>query len=200
MVREMKGTPQQPVPGHQSIQIPIKVNFDDADEDDADPTVGPKRDGRTGIRRARITKCTLKEAGYTEDCAGCAYMRAGMGERRGHNEACRKNVEEWCRQTEEGRAIMQREAERRERTRRGGNEEQHDIEMEGCQATRSKEKPGEEAQRKERAEGEETRRNDEGRGMEDEDEDKGRRREDDSLELPWGPELRIIRNTGSMQQ
>ena len=119
-----EGDPQQPVPGQQNnIQIPIRVNFDEPNTEEPDSTIAPREDGRTGVRRARITKEMLKDMGYTADCPGCDYKRAGMEETRGHTEECRKTITEAWRQTEDGRIRLQRETERKGKAKKGDEKE-----------------------------------------------------------------------------
>ena len=100
-IKELQGTPQQPDPGKPGLAIPIRINFDPVPHAEAAPVeVGEK--GRQ-IRRMKITASMLEKYGYTSDCEGCRYKRAGLGEARNHTEACRTRIEEEMCKDEEGR-------------------------------------------------------------------------------------------------
>ena len=107
-IQEMRGTPQQPVLGQA---------FDAPSPEEPTPTVEPRTDGRSGARRLRITPELLDDMGYTEGSKGCDFKRAGLGERRGHNETCRKRISEELQKTEDGRRRLKAEAERTEKVK-----------------------------------------------------------------------------------
>ena len=85
-IKGMKGTPKQPDPSRGGIEIPIRVRFDDPNDEDPIPSVQPKRG--PDLRRMRITDEILKKYGYTEGCDGCRFKRTGLGDHRAHTERC----------------------------------------------------------------------------------------------------------------
>ena len=91
-VRGLTGTVQQPNPNRPGPSIPIRVTFDDTPPA-VPPVVGPEPIQRQ-IRRMRITPTVLAKYGYTPECEGCRYKRAGFTESRNHSEACRTRLSE----------------------------------------------------------------------------------------------------------
>ena len=65
----MKGTPWQPIPGRDSVDIRCRVNIPQ-DERPITPAPTPK-DEEGGVKRANIFKDDLLKFGYTVGCQGC---------------------------------------------------------------------------------------------------------------------------------
>ena len=114
MLRNLKGTPQQPRPDQPGSAVPVSVRFD-VEEDAApqEPQPPPQRQ----IRRMRITETLLQQYGYTVGCEGCRFRRAGLGETRPHTEECRTRVEAALAANEAGRAALEAQRLRLERRR-----------------------------------------------------------------------------------
>ena len=91
-IKDMKGTPQQPDPRKPTDRAPIKITFDEPNEDEPSEMVPPRRG--VDIRRVRITDELLRQHGYTDDCPGCRHKRVGLQGSRGHNETCRTRMAE----------------------------------------------------------------------------------------------------------
>ena len=72
LVKEMRGTPQQPNPNKPGLNIPIRVTFDEPSAQEPIPTVPLYRE--KVARRMKITKEILENYGYTE-AATDAKMR-----------------------------------------------------------------------------------------------------------------------------
>ena len=110
LLRNMRGTPQQPDPTKPGLHIPIRITFDPPDGGVLDEAV-PLRKER-GVRRLRITKRMLDRYGFTQDCEGCRCQRAGLEEQRVHSEACRARIEAEMEGDEDGRRRKERQDER----------------------------------------------------------------------------------------
>ena len=109
LVKSMQGTPQQPDPGKPGLAIPIRVNFDPPAVAEPVP-VSPESKPRQ-IRRMKLTGRILEKYGYSENCEGCRYRQAGLGESRNHSE-CRRRIEEAMKEDEEGRQERNEQEER----------------------------------------------------------------------------------------
>jgi hypothetical protein len=110
MMDAIKGTPQQPDPTKQSVHIPTKVNFDEPDDEEveeAQPARNPM-----DVRRMRITMETLQKYGFSEDCEGCRFKRAGMNERRGHSDKCRERIYKEMQNDEDDKQKLKTEEDR----------------------------------------------------------------------------------------
>ena len=90
LIKSMQGTPQQPDPTKASRSIPIRIKFDAADNVEPDESAPARKEGDP--RRFRITQAILTKYGYTEDCEGCRFKRAGLTEARSHSETCRQRL------------------------------------------------------------------------------------------------------------
>ena len=110
LIREMKGTPQQPNPNRPGTAIPIKINFDEIPGHD-NIMIQPAR-AEEGPRSMFIKGWMLEKYGYTGDCKGCEYKRAGMEAQGPHTRACRTRVEAAVEQDARGRAAKSRAEER----------------------------------------------------------------------------------------
>ena len=104
----MRGTPSQPDPRRPGTAIPVRVTFDEKEGE------APERseDKEVHRRRFRVTAQMLIDYGYTEGCEGCRLRKAGMEERRGHTEECRRRIEKEMEKTEDGRRRKKNEQER----------------------------------------------------------------------------------------
>ena len=91
-IRNMKGTPQQPDPNKPSMNIPIRIQFDQAANAEPEPTVPPRKE--RAPRRMRLTEALFQKYGYTDGCEGCTFRRANLGDHRAHSERCRTRMEE----------------------------------------------------------------------------------------------------------
>ena len=98
LLQEMQGTPQQPDPSKQTDAIPIKIRFDPPGEEGI---VESKLPRKKTVRRMRLEQTMFEDYGYTEGCEGCRFQKAGMGERRGHNEECRRRMTERMKEDED---------------------------------------------------------------------------------------------------
>ena len=113
LLKNLKGTPQQPDPLKQGTHIPIRINFDPPASEEPVPVARDSEAGR--IRRMMITPALLEKYGYTDGCDACRNRRAGLKERRGHSEICRTRIEEAMQQDEEGQRRRERDKERIDR-------------------------------------------------------------------------------------
>ena len=120
----MKGTPEQPDPNRQGDRIPIRITFDEASRREVVPTT---QEAETEIRRFRITIPMLEKYGFTDDCEGCRFKRAGMSESRAHSERCRQRLIDMIRDDPEDKRVLERQA---DRIRRPDTTDE-DIGMEG---------------------------------------------------------------------
>ena len=110
LLKEIRGTPEQPNPHKPGSAIPIRINFDPPAE--RPPQVEEPLIRARQVRRMKITSCMLEQFGYTEGCDGCRYKQAGFEESRNHSEQCRTRIEDAMTATEEGRRAKQRQDER----------------------------------------------------------------------------------------
>ena len=84
------GTPWQPAPGKPEDVVPVRVRFQDEQEQPKPPEEGEKREPVR--RRARITKDDIKKFGYTIGCHGCRAISRGSPAEN-HSEECRARIE-----------------------------------------------------------------------------------------------------------
>ena len=91
LLQNLQGTPQRPDPNKPGIAIPIRVNFDAPAEDEPVPAQPEERHRQ--IRRMKLTGRILEKYGYSENCEGCRFKRAGLSESRNHTDECRKRIE-----------------------------------------------------------------------------------------------------------
>ena len=110
MIDAIKGTPQQPDPKKQSLHIPTKVNLDEPD-DEVVEVAKPARNPMD-VRRMRITMDILTKYGFSEDCEGCRFKRAGLNERRGHTDKCRERLYGEMQNDDEDKLRIQTEEDR----------------------------------------------------------------------------------------
>jgi len=90
-IANMKGTPQQPVPGKVGTYIPITVRIDR--EDDVEPLEVQAPRQEDAPRRMQLRKRHFEKHEYTEGCEGCRRRKSGMGQRP-HTRECRRRMEE----------------------------------------------------------------------------------------------------------
>jgi len=102
LIDEMQGTPQQPDPTKPGTRIPIRITFDEPQAVEVEESQPARNE--LGVRRFKIMKRLLVKYGYSEDCDGCRYQRAGIAgvDHRGHSEACRQRIYDAIAQTEKG--------------------------------------------------------------------------------------------------
>ena len=100
----MQGTPEHPVPGMPGRRIPIAIHVDrhEAQEQADEPPRVTEWPRRMQLRRRHFVK-----HGYSESCAGCRAMQAGISQRI-HNEACRRRMQEEMEKDEEGRRWIEK--------------------------------------------------------------------------------------------
>ena len=91
------------------MSIPTRITFDPPEENDPDPQMPLRREKRT--RKFRITPPMLGEYGYTDGCEGCRWQKAGLTGHRGHSDACRARIEAAMTGDEQGRRILEAQAE-----------------------------------------------------------------------------------------
>ena len=108
-IKALKETPQQPDPSKPGLHIPIKVTFDELEDQgvDVDETV----DKEVIHRRLRVSKDMLRAHGYTENCEGCKAQRAGPAPKN-HSERCRSRIVKELEKTEEGSRRIREESKR----------------------------------------------------------------------------------------
>ena len=114
IISELQGTPQQPDPSKPGIAIPVRIQFDSVE---AAPLPPPAEASRRQIRRMRINETILKKYGFTSNCEGCRFRRAGLGETRGHSEECRTRIEAAMAEDELGKQILEEQRQRISRRR-----------------------------------------------------------------------------------
>ena len=102
----ISGTPWNPTPGIDARQLsaaavlPPEVITDEVLADDPPPP--PVEPGLTG-RRTQLKKSDFETHGYTPGCPGCSKLEYDGVARSGHNEICRKRMEDLLSQTSEGK-------------------------------------------------------------------------------------------------
>ena len=104
LIQQLQGTPQQPDPNKPGLTVPIRVSFDQVPAA-VQPVVVEV--AQRQIRRMRIGKALLSKYGYSSNCEGCRFSRAGLGETRGHTEDCRARIEAAMACDEEGRRTLE---------------------------------------------------------------------------------------------
>ena len=111
MIRNVKGTPQQPDPEKKGIRVPISVRFDvgEAEEVQAHPV---QEGEEPAARRRGITQVDLDKYGYTPGCPGCLAKQRGEVAKKGHSEACRKRIEDLMREDAEDKKKIEASDER----------------------------------------------------------------------------------------
>ena len=84
---KVKGTPWEPVPGRQGIELKCRINL----PEDKDPVerVMSGEPREVVPRRVRITREQVRMAGFTVGCPGCRAVNRGLPAVN-HNEECRK--------------------------------------------------------------------------------------------------------------
>ena len=95
----MQGTPWEPVPGHEGVEIKSKVNMG-TESDIVRSAEGIPR--RRHVRRLYITPEDVRNAGMTLGCPGCRALSRG-GKSMNHWESCRTRIEEYIQRNDEER-------------------------------------------------------------------------------------------------
>ena len=109
-INQMKGTPEEPIPGEGRKKVPTKIDLGGT----VDEGVGlefaeePKPEPP---KRAYIRKRWFEEYGWDEQCEGCRHARAGLPTRN-HREECRRRMEEHMAKSATGKKLLE-EAKRR---------------------------------------------------------------------------------------
>ena len=117
MLKAVKGTPWQPNPEKSPNADADRLPEPIAIEPVVAPAELPPQPGQAErlptYRRMYIRQSDLERIGYTGGCEACAAIREGR-ERQGinRNEVCRKRVQEAPRETSQGQARLEREAQR----------------------------------------------------------------------------------------
>ena len=117
MLKAVKGTPWQPNPEKSPNADADRLPEPIAIEPVVAPAELPPQPGQAErlptYRRMYIRQSDLERIGYTGGCEACAAIREGR-ERQGinRNEVCRKRVQEALKETSQGQARLEREAQR----------------------------------------------------------------------------------------
>jgi hypothetical protein len=86
----MKGTPWEPVPGREGVEVMSKVELPPAPVEVPPMADGPKWE--QDWRRPKIERRDVRNLGMTPGCPGCVAANRGSAARR-HTEECRKRME-----------------------------------------------------------------------------------------------------------
>ena len=106
-LRNLCGTPSQPVPGRIGSRIPIHVNAE-IDESIVPEEFMPKRIEDTP-RRVYLQRRHFLRHGYSENCEGCRRSRtSGALTMRAHTEECRRRMYLAMASDEEDRRYLER--------------------------------------------------------------------------------------------
>ena len=89
MFMEMRGTPWEPTPGHEGVEV--KASLEWAKKTESPKPVVEPEDKAVVRRRLGIRKGDVESFGATPGCPGC--MAAATGIRRDHTANCRKRME-----------------------------------------------------------------------------------------------------------
>ena len=101
MIRELKGSPEQPDPKKAGTHVPVRIHFDPPSTTTPLPSIPARQE--KAMRRMMITPAMLTKYGYTDGCEACRLRAAGSDRRAEHSEACRKGLEEAMSKEEGGR-------------------------------------------------------------------------------------------------
>ena len=112
LIASVRGTPPQPDPSKPGMRVPIRVHFGEAPSAGVPASTVNADEKHRDIRRMNITSKLLERYGFSENCEGCRYKRAGLGEIRKHSEACRARLMEAMDGDEWGKAAKAYEEER----------------------------------------------------------------------------------------
>ena len=102
----MKGTPWQPVPGRDGMEVKSRVVIPSDHKDKAEAVQGEDKEVQT--RRLRINKKDIEKFGMTPGCDGCRAANRGAPARN-HNEDCRKRITEELREIGDQRVEREQE-------------------------------------------------------------------------------------------
>ena len=101
LIKDMKGTPAKPDPASSGIEIPVRICLPkETDEEEEQEWRKPRREDKP--RRTYLKKEDFEVHGYTEGCKGCRWIQTGIGQP-GHDETCRKRMEDNLRKEEHPR-------------------------------------------------------------------------------------------------
>ena len=104
-ILNMAGTPQRPQPSRPGLNVPIRVEIPEV-KPDAEIEVEKVTQKEVLPRRRVITMKELEKYGFTPGCPGCETKRRGGIAKSGHDENCRKRIEERMMGDELGRAQL----------------------------------------------------------------------------------------------
>ena len=93
---------------------PPQVRFGDIAPSAPEPMVTR---GGSHIRRARLYPQDFVTHGYTVGCDGCLHLQNQLGQRRGHNEECRKRMEDCIGEEAAGKDRIERARAREEHSK-----------------------------------------------------------------------------------
>ena len=107
-VKEMRGSPKQPVPGqayNRSLAFSRKYGMEARPDE---PFIAQPVPESTAIRNWHIRKADVEKYGATTGCTACKYVLKGTAHHGPHTVQCRKRIQELIMDTEEGIARMDR--------------------------------------------------------------------------------------------
>ena len=94
-IRELAGSPRQPVPGQASRRTPAySRRHNPAPPADEQPRPQPRDPRQQFVRKWKIYRDDVLDAGPTPGCAGCRAIMRGLDTRAGHTQQCRDRIEE----------------------------------------------------------------------------------------------------------
>ena len=113
LVKSMKGTPEEPLPGSNSRRIPAFANkYKEANLEKIAYAPMPATEEEQDPRRAKIQKEDIETYGPSEKCHGCKAQVTGKY-RSKHTDECRSRFEKILAQDEKGRRRFEAAATRR---------------------------------------------------------------------------------------
>ena len=103
-VLSIRGTPDDPTPGVAPgyLRAPVIAPPDVLEPTDPASVMPDDEPGLTG-RRVRLLKDDFVVHGYTPGCSACVALEVDGSTRKGHNEVCRKRMEDLLVITQAGR-------------------------------------------------------------------------------------------------
>ena len=111
MIKEIKGSPEEPIPGMSGRRIPAYTKKYQQEPDEKAVYV-PAQEPEVDPRKAKVQKTDVDEHGPTEKCPGCRAHVSGKYRNR-HTDECRQRFEKLLHQTEKGRRRFESATERR---------------------------------------------------------------------------------------
>ena len=111
-VRDLVGSPSQPVPGQMGRRMPAYSRRHHATAPTDDSTNPQERGDQQSTRNWKVYRQEVLDNGGTPGCPGCRAIIRGIGTRAGHTQRCRDRLEAILMATPEGRARIERARER----------------------------------------------------------------------------------------